>query len=301
MQTNINTTEQRNSVSYKIDTKTTTQILEIMNSEDKLVPIAVGKAIAQIANVVDAVVDAFNNNGRLFYIGAGTSGRLGVLDASECPPTFGVSPTQVQGIIAGGNPALTRSIECAEDDGEQGIEELKKVNFSSLDVLVGITASGGASFVVDALKYAKSLGAKIGAISCNNKTQVFDIVGPDYSIYLPVGPEIVTGSTRLKSGTGQKLVLNMITTTAMIRTGKVYNNLMVNVMPVNKKLVDRSCRLIQEVTSVDYTEAQELFKMANKEVKTAIVMKLLNVDAANARIALANNGGSINRVLDEKR
>ena len=151
------------------------------------------------------------------------------------------------------------------------------------------------------MKYAKSLGAKIGAISCNNKTQVFDIVGPDYSIYLPVGPEIVTGSTRLKSGTGQKLVLNMITTTAMIRTGKVYNNLMVNVMPVNKKLVDRSCRLIQEVTSVDYTEAQELFKMANKEVKTAIVMKLLNVDAANARIALANNGGSINRVLDEKR
>ncbi|MFA6689551.1 MAG: N-acetylmuramic acid 6-phosphate etherase [Sphaerochaetaceae bacterium] len=292
------TTEQRNPASWKIDTKSTTEILTIINEEDKSVPQAVATAIPQIATLVDDIVAAFVDGGRLFYIGAGTSGRLGVLDASECPPTYGVSPDLVQGIIAGGEPALTRSIENAEDDGNAGVQALMQAGFTKHDVLIGITASGGAAFVLEAIKYANEIGAKVGAISCNEQTPVFDLVSASRRIYIPVGPEIITGSTRMKSGTAQKLVLNMLTTTAMIRTGKVYNNLMVNLMPVNAKLVRRAQRLISEVSGCTLDHAKQVFSESGKETKTAMIMAMLGVDALEARRLLTTHGGSINKVLD---
>lgn len=297
---NLQFTEQRNKDSYQIDTKSTIEILKIMNNQDKQVPLAVESALPNIATMVDDIVTAFKANGRLFYIGAGTSGRLGVLDASECPPTFGVKPEMVQGIIAGGTPALTNSVEWAEDNGQAGIDELKCRNFSSKDVLIGITASGGAAFVVEAMKYAKSLGAKVGAICCNPVTAVFDVADEERRIYLPVGPEIITGSTRLKSGTAQKLTLNMITTAAMIRIGKVYNNLMVDLQPVNAKLILRAQRLIKEITGCSNERAEELFYEADKNTKVAIVMELVQVDKENAISLLGSNQGSINRIIMEK-
>lgn len=291
-------TEQRNPLSYRIDSKSTLEILNIINSEDKRVPFAVETAIPQIGAIVDDVVASFNKGGRLFYIGAGTSGRLGVLDASECPPTYGVAPTMVQGIIAGGLKALTTSVEWAEDDGDAGIESLKSHNFSSSDVLIGITASGGAPFVVEAMRYAKELGAKVGAISCNRDTAVFDLIDEDHRIFVPVGPEIITGSTRMKAGTAQKLVLNMITTTAMIRIGKVFNNLMVDLRPVNAKLVLRARRLISEVTGCSEERATELFEASDHNTKVAITMGLLSVEKEEATELLQLSEGSISRVLD---
>ena len=300
MQEPLLTTEQRNPLSYKIDAKSTFEILQIIHEQDKQVPCAVEKSLRQVATLVDDVVEAFRNDGRLFYIGAGTSGRLGVLDASECPPTYGVNPSLVQGIIAGGIPALTRSIENAEDNGEAGILALKQANFSHSDVLIGITASGGAPFVVDAIRYAKELGAKVGAICCNESTPVFDLIDTDRQIFIPVGPEIVTGSTRMKAGTAQKLVLNMITTAAMIRTGKVYNNLMVNLQPVNAKLVKRAHWLICEVTGCSLAKAKTLFDESGHDTKTAMIMEMLEVNANTARTLLEEHEGSINRVLDDR-
>jgi len=294
-------TEQRNPLSYRIDSKSTMEILRIINAEDKRVPCIVEMAIPRIATIVDDVVTAFNKGGRLFYIGAGTSGRLGVLDASECPPTYGVDPSMVQGIIAGGQKALTTSVEWAEDDGNAGIETLKGHNFSPEDVLIGITASGGAPFVVEAMRYAKGLGAKVGAISCNKKTAVFDLIDEGHHIYLPVGPEIITGSTRMKAGTAQKLVLNMITTTAMIRIGKVFNNLMVDLKPVNAKLVLRARRLISEVTGCSEKRAKELFEASGNNTKVAITMGLLSVGQAEATDLLYASEGSISKVLDSLR
>jgi len=291
-------TEQRNPLSYRIDSKSTLEILDIINAEDKRVPFAVEAAIPRIATIVDDVVDSFNRGGRLFYIGAGTSGRLGVLDASECPPTYGVDPSMVQGIIAGGPKALTTSVEWAEDDGPAGIETLKSHDFSPVDVLIGITASGGAPFVVEAMRYAKDLGAKVGAISCNRETAVFDLIDEDHRIFVPVGPEIVTGSTRMKAGTAQKLVLNMITTTAMIRIGKVFNNLMVDLRPVNAKLILRARRLITEVTGCTEERAKDLFETSGHNTKVAITMGLLSVDKEEATKLLQLSEGSISRVLD---
>lgn len=291
-------TEQRNPLSYRIDSKTTLEILDIINAEDKRVPFAVEAAIPRIAVIVDDVVASFNKGGRLFYIGAGTSGRLGVLDASECPPTYGVDPSMVQGIIAGGMKALTTSVEWAEDDGNAGIEILKSHDFSPIDVLVGITASGGAPFVVEAMRYAKERGAKVGAISCNKDTAVFDLIDEDHRIFVPVGPEIVTGSTRMKAGTAQKLVLNMITTTAMIRIGKVFNNLMVDLRPVNAKLVLRARRLITEVTGCSEETSIALFESSGHNTKVAITMGLLSVGREEATKLLQLSEGSISRVLD---
>ncbi len=291
-------TEQRNPLSYRIDSKSTLEILDIINAEDKRVPFAVETAIPNIAIIVDELVSSFNKGGRLFYIGAGTSGRLGVLDASECPPTYGVDPAMVQGIIAGGPKALTTSVEWAEDDGNAGIETLKDHNFSSIDVLIGITASGGAPFVVEAMRYAKELGARVGAISCNKDTAVFDLIDEDHRIFVPVGPEIITGSTRMKAGTAQKLVLNMITTTAMIRIGKVFNNLMVDLRPVNAKLILRAQRLITEVTGCSQEHAIELFESSGHNTKVAITMGLLTVNKQKATELLQLHEGSISRVLD---
>lgn len=295
---NLPTTEQRNPASYRIDTKSTLEILQIINEEDQKVPLAVKECLKVIADLVDDVVVSFKKGGRLFYIGAGTSGRLGVLDASECPPTFGVPSTMVQGVIAGGLSALTTAIEAAEDDPIAGVEELKRRSFSNNDVLVGITASGQAPYVIGAMAWAQSLGAKVGAISCNEDSAVFDHA--DHKIYVAVEAEIITGSTRLKSGTAQKLVLNMITTTAMIRIGKVYNNLMVDLLPLNAKLVDRAKRLIVEITGCSRDEAEQLYARARGNVRVAILISMLGISAEQAQELLAQSDGSLNRALDSK-
>ena len=290
------TTEQRNDASRDIDSGNSLEIVKIINSEDKKVPAAVEKILPEIAALVDDIVAAFKNNGRLFYIGAGTSGRLGVLDASECPPTYGVEPEMVRGLIAGGQEALTKSIESAEDRIEEGVNELKKLGFAKNDVLVGITASGSAPYVLGALDYAQNLGAVTGAISCNADSKTFDYA--KHRLYVNVGPEVVTGSTRMKSGTAQKLVLNMLTTSSMIRIGKVYKNLMVDLKPVNHKLILRSIRLIREVTGCTEEEARNAFEAANKRPKTAIVMILHKTDREKAEQLLNSADGRISSIIN---
>jgi N-acetylmuramic acid 6-phosphate etherase len=285
------TTEQRNEASADIDTKDSLEILRIINSEDKKVPPAVEKILPDIAALVDDIVAAFRQGGRLVYIGAGTSGRLGVLDASECPPTFGVSPDMVQGLIAGGRAALTESVEDAEDRAEDGVGDLKKIGFSRRDVLVGITASGQAPYVLGALGCARELGAVSGAISCNRESKTFPLV--THRLYVDVGPEVLTGSTRMKSGTAQKLILNMLSTASMIRLGKVYRNLMVDLRPVNKKLILRSIRLIREVTGCSEEQAALALTASGKNPKTAIVMVLLGTDRERANALLREAGGHI--------
>ncbi|MDX9915654.1 MAG: N-acetylmuramic acid 6-phosphate etherase [Sphaerochaeta sp.] len=274
------TTEQRNERSTRIDEASTVEILRIMNGEDKTVPYAVERQLPSIAALVEDIVSSFKRDGRLFYIGSGTSGRLGVLDASECPPTFGVPRTMVQGLIAGGREALVRSIEDAEDNENEGVEELKRLGFNDHDTLVGITASGQAPYVLGAMAYAKSVGATVGAISCNADSKTFAIA--DHAIFLDVGPEVITGSTRLKAGTAQKLVLNMLTTASMIRLGKVYGNLMVDLTPVNAKLVIRSKRLIKQATGCSDEEAEAAFESSGRRPKIAILMVLLGIDAHTA-------------------
>ncbi|MBF9017707.1 MULTISPECIES: N-acetylmuramic acid 6-phosphate etherase [unclassified Oceanispirochaeta] len=288
-------TEQANPASLGIDTKNSHEILEIIINEDKKVPLAVEKALPQISPLVDRVVEQFKKGGRLFYIGAGTSGRLGVLDASECPPTYGSDPEMVQGIIAGGQEALTRSVEWAEDDENQGKQTLLDRGFTADDILIGITASGQAPFVIGAMKYAQSIGAAVGALGCNKGSLIFNHA--DYPVFMDVGPEIVTGSTRMKSGTAQKLVLNMITTSSMILMGKVYNNLMVDLKPVNQKLILRAKRLILMATGCSPEEAGKVFETSGHHVKTAIVMQLLGTDKDNAVALLEENEGKIGLVL----
>jgi N-acetylmuramic acid 6-phosphate etherase len=289
------TTEQRNDASLDIDAKTSLEIVTIINNEDKKVPVAVTQILGEIAALVDDIVAAFKKGGRLIYIGAGTSGRLGVLDASECPPTYGVEPDMVIGLIAGGKEALTKSIEAAEDKAEDGVRELKALGFDKKDVLVGITASGQAPYVLGALEYARDIGAVTGAISCNANSKTFDYAR--HKLYANVGPEVVTGSTRMKSGTAQKLILNMLSTAAMIRMGKVYKNLMVDLKPVNNKLIQRSIRLIREVTGCTEEEARESFDASGKRLKTAIVMILLKKDRDEAEKLLKEADGHISLLI----
>jgi N-acetylmuramic acid 6-phosphate etherase len=285
------TTEQRNEKSTNIDELPVRNILQIINDEDKTVPYVIERQLDIIEALVNDIVAAFKRGGRLVYIGAGTSGRLGVLDASECPPTFGVPRTMVQGLIAGGQEALVRSIENAEDKRENGISDLQGIDFSGNDVLVGITASGQAPYVIGAMQYARELGAVVGAISCNKGSKTFDYA--QHSIYLDVGPEVITGSTRMKAGTAQKLVLNMLTTTSMIRLGKVYRNLMVDLTPVNHKLIERSKRLIRQVTDCSAEEASDTFEAAGKRPKIAILMILLGIDASTAEALDKESEGRI--------
>lgn len=290
------TTEKENPVSADIDTKSTREILSIINAEDKKVPVAVELVLDSVAALVDDVVAAFKKGGKLVYIGAGTSGRLGVLDASECPPTYGTPPGMVQGLIAGGREALVRSIESAEDKEDQGVRDLEAIGFNSNDVLVGITASGQAPYVLGAMKRAGELGATVAAISCNPNSGTFELA--DHRIFVDVGPEVVTGSTRMKSGTAQKLVLNMITTTAMIRLGKVYRNLMIDLRPVNKKLVERSKNLIMRATACDRETAEKAFAASGKMPKIAILMVLLGIDAPDAEKLVAANDGHLSRAVE---
>ncbi len=292
------TTEQPNPASQGIDTKPTREILAIINAEDTKVPPAVAAAMDAIACVVDAAVEGFQKGGRLFYVGAGTSGRLGVLDAAECPPTYGVPPQMVQGIIAGGPDALTRSIEGAEDDEAAGGRAIDERALGPADVLVGITASGQAPFVIGAMKRGRERGATVAALSCNKGSRTF--AHADHAILVDVGPEIVSGSTRMKSGTAQKLVLNMISTAAMIRMGKVYNNLMVDLRPVNSKLVRRSQRLIRLATGCGEDEAQRAFEASGRRPKIAIVMVLAGAGREEAEGLLERSGGRVGPALEER-
>lgn len=288
-------TEQRNPNSMNVDSLSALEIVQLMNEEDKQVPLAIEKCLPQIAQAVERIVAVFQQGGRLVYIGAGTSGRLGVLDASECPPTFGVSPEMVKGIIAGGERALRHPIEGAEDSKAQAVVDLQTIQFSSKDVLVGIAASGRTPYVIGALEYAKSLGSVTVSISSNPNSAMANIV--DIAIDTVVGPEVLTGSSRLKSGTAQKLVLNMLTTASMILMGKCYQNLMVDVQASNEKLKTRAIRIVMQATDCDKALAEETLKQADQNAKLAIMMILSGLDRAQAEALLEKHQGKLQLAL----
>ena len=291
-------TERRNPRTASIDLASPLEIVDVINAEDHLVPAAVATQREQIAVAVELAEKSFRAGGRLFYVGAGTSGRLGVLDASEIPPTFGADPELVQGIIAGGMPALTRAQEGAEDIVENGAKEIDARAVGPNDFVIGIAASGTTPYVHAAIARARELGAKTGMIACSVLPQnVVDMV--DVAMVPIVGPEVVTGSTRMKAGTATKLVLNMITTGAMIRLGKTYGNLMVDLRATNNKLKDRSERIVAEVCDVSREQARDLLEAANKSVKTAIVMQKLGVGRDEALAAIAKAGGVIRRAIPD--
>ncbi|MBT8400821.1 MAG: N-acetylmuramic acid 6-phosphate etherase [Rhodothermia bacterium] len=289
-------TEQRNPRSENIDTATTREILEIINTEDHLVPEAVQKEVPYIAQAVDLVVDAFRSGGSLIYVGAGTSGRLGILDASECPPTYGTPPELVRGIIAGGREAVFRSQEGAEDVEADGRRDLKADGVTPKDVVCGIAASRRTPYVVGAVEYARSIGCRTLFVTCNPRSEFnLDV---DVAICPVVGPEVIMGSTRMKAGTAQKLVLNMITTASMVRLGKVYHNMMIDLQMTSKKLVERSKRVVMMVTGVDYDEAAAVLDTAGGHVKTALVMILAKVSLEEARARLASSGGLVRAAIE---
>ena len=288
-------TEQRNPNSMNVDSLSALEIVQLMNEEDKQVPLAIEKCLPQIAQAVECIVAAFQQGGRLVYIGAGTSGRLGVLDASECPPTFGVSPEMVKGIIAGGERALRHPIEGAEDSKTQAVVDLQTIQFSSKDVLVGIAASGRTPYVIGALEYAKSLGSVTVSIASNPNSAMANIV--DIAIDTVVGPEVLTGSSRLKSGTAQKLVLNMLTTASMILMGKCYQNLMVDVQASNEKLKARAIRIVMQATDCEKALAEETLKLADQNAKLAIMMILSGLDRAQAEALLEKHQGKLQHAL----
>ena len=288
-------TEQRNPNSMNVDSLSALEIVQLMNEEDKQVPLAIEKCLPQIVQAVECIVTAFQQGGRLVYIGAGTSGRLGVLDASECPPTFGVSPEMVKGIIAGGERALRHPIEGAEDSKTHAVVDLQTIQFSSKDVLVGIAASGRTPYVIGALEYAKSLGSVTVSIASNPNSAMANIV--DIAIDTVVGPEVLTGSSRLKSGTAQKLVLNMLTTASMILMGKCYQNLMVDVQASNEKLKARAIRIVMQATDCDKALAEETLKQADQNAKLAIMMILSGLDRAQAEALLEKHHGKLQLAL----
>ena len=290
-------TERRNPRTADIDLASPREIVDIIQREDATVPGVVATQADAIARAVAMTEETFRSGGRLFYVGAGTSGRLGVLDASECPPTFGVSPELVQGIIAGGTPALTRAQEGAEDHPETGAREIDAHDVTPLDFVIGIAASGTTPFVHGAVRRAKELGAKTGIVACSPPPQSL-LDACDVAILPIVGAEVVTGSTRLKAGTATKLVLNTITTGAMIRIGKTYGNLMVDLRATNMKLADRSERIVVEVCGGDREQARAALDAAGGSVKIAIVMRLLGVGREDAERRLDEAGGVIRRVVN---
>ncbi|WP_242022628.1 N-acetylmuramic acid 6-phosphate etherase [Gimesia chilikensis] len=290
------TTEQRNPASDRIDAMSSLEIVQLMNAEDAGVAAAVAKESETIAAAVDLIAEAFRRGGRLVYIGAGTSGRLGVLDASECPPTFNSPPEQVVGLIAGGRTALTNAVEGAEDHPEFAIADLQELGLSQDDVLVGIATSGRTPYVIAALQYAREQGAAAIAFTCNQENQLADVA--DLTICPVVGPEVITGSTRLKAGTATKMVLNMLTTGAMVRIGKTYGNLMVDLRATNKKLIDRSIRILIAFTDLPRDEAETVLEACHGELKTAIVSVKRNVSPERAEELLKQAGGHLRRALD---
>ena len=289
-------TERRNARTAAIDLATPLEIVDLINAEDRTVPEIVGAQREAIARAIETAVATFRRGGRLFYVGAGTSGRLGVLDASECPPTYGTDPEMVQGIIAGGPPALTRSQEGAEDRIESAVEDLTAHGVRAGDFVIGIAASGTTPYVRRALEHARVVSAATALVACSPPPQeTLDLV--DILILALTGPEVVTGSTRMKAGTATKLVLNMITTGAMIRLGKTYGNLMVDLRATNNKLKDRSERILMEVCEIGREDARELLARAGGVVKTAIVMHFLETPREDAERALDAAGGVTRRVV----
>ncbi|WP_439287758.1 N-acetylmuramic acid 6-phosphate etherase [Lonepinella sp. BR2904] len=288
-------TEQRNPESTNIDQMTALEIVSLINQQDKTVPLAIEKCLPQIAVAVEKIVQAFQDGGRLVYIGAGTSGRLGVLDASECPPTFGVDPAMVVGLIAGGEQALRHPIEGAEDNLAQGKIDLQQIDFSKQDVLVGIAASGRTPYVIGALQYANELGATTVAIASNPNSAMAKIA--QIAIETVVGAEVLTGSSRMKSGTAQKLVLNMLTTASMILLGKCYQNLMVDVQASNEKLKARAVRIVMQATDCSEYKAIKALKLAENNSKVAIMMILAQLDIHQAKALLAEYQGQLRNAL----
>lgn len=290
-------TESRNPASSQIDTLSALEILKVINNEDKKVPFAVEERLPEIAKAVSLIAEAFAQGGRLIYCGAGTSGRLGILDASECPPTYGTPREMVVGLIAGGNTAILQAVENAEDSREMGEQDLRNLNFNARDVLVGIAASGRTPYVLGAMAYARHVGASVVAISCNQDSEMSKAA--DIAIEPLVGPEVVTGSSRMKAGTAQKLILNMLTTGAMIRSGKVYSNLMVDVEATNAKLVQRQVDIVVQATECSAEKAEETLNECNRHCKTAIMMILSGMSAEEASAILNKNKGFIRKALQE--
>ncbi|AMB98153.1 N-acetylmuramic acid 6-phosphate etherase [Aerococcus urinaeequi] len=289
------TTEKRNPNTMHLDQMSVGQVLELMNKEDQQVPEVIAEALGQIEAAVETIIQSLKAGGRLIYFGAGTSGRLGVLDAAECVPTFGVSPDLVVGLIAGGDKAMVEAVEGAEDSLTLAEEDFKKLNLNANDTVVGIAASGRTPYVIGGLQYAQSIGAKTVSIACNKEAKISGYA--QIPIEVDCGPEILTGSTRLKAGTAQKLILNMLSTVSMIGIGKVYQNLMVDVQATNEKLEERSKRIIMAATECSYEEAASYFEAANHKVKVAIVMILTNLDATEASLKINAANGFVNQVL----
>lgn len=292
-------TEKRNQQTLKIDSLSIKELIDLINQEDETVSIAVKEASKGIEKAISAALEKFKNGGRIIYIGAGTSGRLGVLDAVECLPTYGVSEDYIFGILAGGIDAMFKAVEGAEDSKELAIEDLKKNQLTDKDCLIGIAASGRTPYVIGALEYANSIGAETISVACVSDSKVGKV--SHYPIEVVTGPEVVTGSTRMKAGTAQKMVLNMISTILMIQTGKVYSNLMVDVKPTNEKLVVRAKNIIREATNCDEKMAQEKFEEANQNVKVAILMILLEIDNEEAEQLLATSSGKIYDIINERK
>lgn len=290
-------TEQRNPNTADIDRIPTLEMVRRINDEDKKVAFAVERELEPIAEAVDAAYEALRAGGRLIYCGCGTSGRLGVLDAAECPPTYSVDPGMVLGVMAGGERAMFRAAEGAEDHAGAGREDMKGIGLSSRDILVGIAASGRTPYVLGAMAYAREIGAKTVALTCNKASEMN--AAADISIGVETGPEVITGSTRMKCGTAEKMVLNMLSTGAMIRLGKVYGNLMVDVMPTNEKLVRRAISIVATAAGVDETLARQTLEQCGFSVKTAIVMLVRGAAVPEAERLLEKHGGVIARALEE--
>ena len=290
--------ETRNARTMALDGVSTREMVGLLNQEDAQVAPAVAAVLDEVAKAVDAAAMALQAGGRIIYMGAGTSGRLGVLDASECPPTFGVPHGLVVGLIAGGPGALLKAVEGAEDSLQLGEEDLKALNLTAEDLVVGIAASGRTPYVIGGLRYAKASGCTTVAISCNPASPIASEAA--IAISPVVGPEALTGSTRLKSGTAQKMVLNMISTGAMVKFGKVYQNLMVDMKASNIKLVDRACRMLMEATGVERAQAEQVLQQTDHEVKPAILMVLTGLDAASARARLEEHRGFLRAALEAR-
>jgi N-acetylmuramic acid 6-phosphate etherase len=291
------TTEGQNPATLDIDTLDVIGVLEKINNEDQKVANIVKHIIPEIAKAVDKIVEAFADGGRLIYIGAGTSGRLGVLDAVECPPTFSVSDKQVLGIIAGGNKAIKKAVEGAEDNKSLAIEDLKSAQLTAKDVLVGIAASGRTPYVLSAMNYGKTMGATVVGLSCSYNKKFAQ--ANDINLCAVVGAEALTGSTRMKSGTAQKLILNMLTTASMIRSGKTYRNLMIDVSASNEKLYARAVRIVMQATECDYQCAKSALDMADNSTKLATFMVLTGLDLATAKTALLQNKGFLRKAIEQ--
>jgi N-acetylmuramic acid 6-phosphate etherase len=289
-------TEQANPRTADIDRRSTLEIVTLINGEDRTVAEAVARELPRVAAAVDRIVERLESGGRLFYVGTGTSGRLGVLDASECPPTFGVSRELVQGIIAGGYDALYKAVEAAEDDPVRAARDLESAGVSARDAVVGISASGNTPYTLGALEHARQLGAVAIAITCNPQSRMAAVA--DVSIAPVVGPEVIAGSSRMKAGTAQKLTLNMLSTATMIRLGLVYGNLMANLQPNNAKLVRRACGILAEETKLDMDEAARVFESAGRDLRLALVMARAGLSRADAQALLKAHGQSVRRALD---